>query len=510
MAKGPDKKTKPKFTIAKDTTYLTEPLDKDGYPDFLKAINDRLRQGVTPDNNANVLLWKASGPHPEGATMPAGFFKLLGIATPPDKGDYFVRLLKYLSSIDPKMKPDEKYWAMLDRIGERPWKAKDFPQVAKWLKANDKPLAHVVEASKRTHHYLPLLPTETADKQPTGLVGVLLPSVQCNREFATTLVIRAMMHLGEGRVEEAWQDLLACHRLGRLVARGGCLIEHLVGVAIDNLASQADLTFLDSAKLDAKQAMKCLQDLQKLPPKTRLSDFVDTYERFMFLDAILLVDRRGTQCIAEFAGVNRDLFAQALDPKANPVLYDIDWDPALRSANRFYDRCAAAMRVQDRPTREKQLAEIANDLAKIKSDLFDLGGISALVDAKKPGERGKLLGDLMLALWGLPGLPTGKLQQTADRDEQKARNLHLAFGLAAYRSDIGKYPAKLDNLAPKYLPKIPDDLFTGKPLIYCPAADGYLLYSFGVNGIDDQGRNDEDNPPGDDLRVRMPLPPTKN
>jgi hypothetical protein len=65
---------------------------------------------------------------------------------------------------------------------------------------------------------------------------------------------------------------------------------------------------------------------------------------------------------------------------------------------------------------------------------------------------------------------------------------------------------KLEALAPKYLAEVPGDLFSGKPLIYRPSEKGYLLYSVGVNGQDDQGRSYDDDPPGDDLVVRMPLP----
>ena len=95
-AAGPDKKGKPHFTIGKDTTCVTEPVDKDGYIDFATALNKRLQQGVTPDNNANVLLWRAFGPHPEKATMPPEFFQWLGAAVPPEQGDYFVDLFRYL------------------------------------------------------------------------------------------------------------------------------------------------------------------------------------------------------------------------------------------------------------------------------------------------------------------------------------------------------------------------------------------------------------------------------
>jgi hypothetical protein len=85
----------------------------------------------------------------------------------------------------------------------------------------------------------------------------------------------------------------------------------------------------------------------------------------------------------------------------------------------------------------------------------------------------------------------------------------VAFALAAYRADHGKYPASLDELAPKYLPKVPRDLFSGGPLVYLPEGDGYLLYSFGVNGSDEDGRGRDDDPRGDDLAVRMPVPAPK-
>jgi hypothetical protein len=83
--------------------------------------------------------------------------------------------------------------------------------------------------------------------------------------------------------------------------------------------------------------------------------------------------------------------------------------------------------------------------------------------------------------------------------------LHLAIALAAYQCDNGRYGEKLDDLAPKYLASVPEDLFTGKPLVYRPLGNGYVLYSVGVNGKDEGGRSAGDDPSGDDLSVRMPL-----
>ena len=46
----------------------------------------------------------------------------------------------------------------------------------------------------------------------------MLPDIQTYREIARSLPVRAMWHAGEGRPKEAWQDLLAVHRLANLCA----------------------------------------------------------------------------------------------------------------------------------------------------------------------------------------------------------------------------------------------------------------------------------------------------
>ena len=76
----------------------------------------------------------------------------------------------------------------------------------------------------------------------------------------------------------------------------------------------------------------------------------------------------------------------------------------------------------------------------------------------------------------------------------------LAFALAAYRADHGKYPAELASLLPKYMAAVPADRFTGKPLKYKLTKSGYLLYSVGRNGNDDGGKRRGADP--DDIAVR--------
>ncbi len=314
-----------------------------------------------------------------------------------------------------------------------------------------------------------------------------------------------MLRIGEGRFDDAWRDLIACHRLGRLVGRGGTLIEALVGIAIDAIASRADLVFLDSAGLDSRRIMACLDDLRKLPPLPRMADKVDLCERFMFLDIVMMVDRGGTKYLE---GLGFGTSPRIPDALSKLLLSAIDWDPALRNGNRCYDRMVKAMRIADRATRAERLEEIDEELKALKKSTAEMvqNPLKILL-AKDTGKAlGETVGNLMISLL-VPAVR--KVQYAADRAGQVQDNLHLAFALAAYRRDHGRYPEKLAALAPKYLPKVPADIFAGRALTYRPQPNGYLLYSVGVNGIDEEGRSFDDEPRGDDLTVRMPPPEPK-
>ncbi len=85
------------------------------------------------------------------------------------------------------------------------------------------------------------------------------------------------------------------------------------------------------------------------------------------------------------------------------------------------------------------------------------------------------------ALWGAVDVE--------DRWSMEWQLTELAFALAAYHADHRTYPAKLADLKPKYMKKIPTDMFNGEAdLHYTRRGDGYRLYSVGPNGIDNGGR----------------------
>lgn len=244
-----------------------------------------------------------------------------------------------------------------------------------------------------------------------------------------------------------------------------------------------------------------MRDLEALPLIAPVADKIDLTERIMTLDGLIMVNRHGFRHLDAVLGDPR---VKIPDAFAQRILETVDWDATLRTTNRWYDRLAEGMRIKNRAAREKQLDGIDQELSTLKAKLENPAALARLfLDAKATAaDRGKLVGDGLVTLL-IPAVREG--QRASDRSEQTQRNLHVAFALVAYQRAHGSYPKQLDALAPKYLKQVPLDLFSGKALIYRPAAKGFLLYSVGPNGQDDGGRSYDDDPAGDDLRVRLPL-----
>ena len=222
-------------TISKETTYITEPLRKDGFPDYVAVLNRKCSEGVTPENNSAVLFWKVVGPSSIYSDDREKYFQVLGIPSLPEKGDYFVDLEKYLAqqkgdgnndNAKTEEKARDEAYNLIDPALKRPWSKEEFPALAAWLATNEKPLSLLAEASKRPRRYDPLV---SGEKIP--LIAVMQPSLDAFHvagDIASALVARAMLRLESGEFDESWEDLLTCHRHVRLVGQGPTGIDAVV------------------------------------------------------------------------------------------------------------------------------------------------------------------------------------------------------------------------------------------------------------------------------------------
>jgi len=493
-------------TISRETTYITQPLRKDGYVNYVAALNQRIGAGVTPANNAAVLFLKAMGPDQILPQFRAEYCRLLEIEPLPAKGDYYIPANICVKTVSNAARPvppqgEEKeqdvYTTQVTPAMKRPWSRNVFPALVGWLAANEKPLALLVEASKRPRRYDPLIPENGC------VISTLLPMLNQHREAARALTVRAMLRAGDGKPDEAWQDLLACHRLARLAGQGPTLIDALVAIALDGLACRGDQGLLQTP-LTAAQIARMRADLDHLPPLPRMVDKIDVAERFMFLDSVAMVARDGFHHLGDLTGGKNDGFFESMfDAMARMA---VDWDRVLRIGNFWYDRTAEACGKPTRTEREAALGKIDKDLRKLAAEAKDWRSQGlAMLGSPRSAVSGRI-GNIFVSLL-LPAV--GKTVIAEDRATVQFDLTRLAFALAAYRADHGAYPARLAELAPHYVATIPNDLFNASDLHYRPEGSGFLLYSVGPNGKDDGGKGYDENSQGqgwDDITVRIASP----
>lgn len=529
----PVKKLPVRVTISKETTYITEPLRPDGYPDYVAELNRRFSDGVTPENNAVVLFWKALGPRLISEKYRNRHFQMLGIPPLPEKGNYFVSLDDYaklhkdakrFKAAESIMRTDvhDPLRTDLEAALKRPWSKEEFPLLADWLATNEAPMSLLVDASKRSRCYDAMI-SENYSLVDGSIVGdnsvlnIILALLDCHENVFMPLTARAMQRIREGKLDAAWEDLLACHRLARLMGQEACPVYVHVAFRMDRIADMGDIALVQSSELTRTQIERMRHDRVRLPPMPKLADKINLCERFTFLDSMMLVAKKG---LNELFRVG--LLVRKLDDSDRGMpspcegwhkwVCDalgrllIDWDSVLRIGNFWYDKEVAACRRPTQRERRASLVAIDNEIGRLFCSVKHpfSSAVSTLLDPFRSMSR--WTGYASVGMF-LPAFRTGQLTKEEDTWMMQSELTNAAIALAAYRADHGTYPATLAGLVPKYVAEMPKDIFNDADLHYRQEGGGYLLYGVGWNGEDNGGNTPYypgDHPDWDDLAIRMP------
>ena len=136
------------------------------------------------------------------------------------------------------------------RAGRRPFTESNFPQLARWLGENNRALELLVEASRQSRFYCPVVHRDPAKSgsmlQLTGMLFSLPP-----RRTIQALQYRAMYRLGKGQTDAACANLLACRRLARLYAQMPFAVDLCACKAADWWLTYCDAAVLQQGKLAA-------------------------------------------------------------------------------------------------------------------------------------------------------------------------------------------------------------------------------------------------------------------
>ena len=141
--------------VSPETTYLTEPLDEDGLPNYVEHLGEQMMQGVTPENNGAVPFWQAAGSKRISPEQRTWYFAKLGMPVPKEREPafdiYFVAAQEILATREP---PEDVY-AVAGDLLSRPWRRSELPELAQWLDAHADDFTLLEQAASRDRFACP-------------------------------------------------------------------------------------------------------------------------------------------------------------------------------------------------------------------------------------------------------------------------------------------------------------------------------------------------------------------
>ena len=285
--------------------------------------------------------------------------------------------------------------------------------------------------------------------------AAVLPHLSTMKNAATLFALSSAQRLSKGDTTGAWQDTLNGIRLGEQLRTEPFLISQLVRIAILEINFQTYWEGQVNHQWSAEQLTAFQETFQSIDLLAGMESAIRA-ERNMINHWLPSVAQGGTQTQG-FDELNSSLdyfpafFFYGNQYQINRILTEI---------------ILSGIDVSNHRLNVHQFKKMEEEILDLKSSFLPFRHA--------------------IALMMLPGLDKYalKVSQTQAALDQSA----IVAALERYRLAEGSYPKKLAALRPKFIAKIPGDLFHEQGLVYRINEDNsFTLYSTGYNGTDDGG-----------------------
>ncbi len=338
-------------------------------------------------------------------------------------------------------------------------------------------LAAAAAVLAKLKEYAPVLDEfRTASRRPysrfnlcydaENCAGILLPHLAVIKKSGRVLALRASAELTLGQPDVALADLDLALYLASTVRNEPFLISHLVRCAMIQLALQpvweglADHQWTDAQVATLQQQLAGLDFLADDATAMRGEQAAG--------NSVIAYARQNPRQLDYFVGEDQAAYNEAA---VIALFMPRGWF-YLEQVN--YNRCFDAFVRQgvDLGARRVNPEQLQQNEEAIEQTLR--GGISLL------------FGHRVMSAMLIPAIPPA--HQKFAFTQTMVDEAVLACGLERFRLANGRYPDSLAELTPRFVGKLPHDLFTGEPLKYRRTDDGrFVLYSVGWDGKDDGG-----------------------
>jgi hypothetical protein len=314
-----------------------------------------------------------------------------------------------------------------------------------------------------------------------NLFATLLPHVEPIRTVAELIAMDVLLRIHDGDVAGALWSWRALLNTGRSLGDEPLLISQLVRIAVvfravetlERVLAQSTLPEDELATLSV-----LIQAEEEGAPK--------------LLYQVTRAERAALARTLELAG-NGEIDLQQLEggrPGGSGVIEQaLSW-PVIQPLIRYGE--APTLELMTRYLKDLSLppAERRAALAKVDQELKQMKA-----DFHKHAH-------MLPAMLLLPAL--SRVVEAFDRYQAVLRCALVALALERYRLANGRWPDTLEALSPVYLSKVPADPFSSGTLRYLRLKKNVVVYSVGVDGVDDGGAIDwTSTKSGTDLGFRL-------
>jgi hypothetical protein len=449
----------PALRIHEDVTRITGPLDAEGYIDFEAALNERLSAGVTPDNNAAVPLWQAIGPKPSGnCTLHPDFWVALGIEPPPEEGKYFQDYSSWEKHRQGLTESSKEISQISWKLFNWEWYRDDEENLSRWLVAQSEAFEKLRQASLKPKYYSPVISRDSTTGHKNLLaLAPLACSYSIQHIVHEALLIRALFSIKRQDYERAWEDVMTCQRLARLLSQG-VRMEWITGSRIHCWSAIVLAEILHSAPWSETKLSSKLEEWEKLPS---WKPFIEAIERDQLIDlSCLEATRKNGQLLQQIS-----LAYTGHSYKRKVLTHHTDWNSVYTSIRQFHKKWTELYKRQEtelRPIIENMQSELKEQLTTLPS----LGHFDEYVPPLLTDQQ-------LVAIFAHLMFPSIEEHLWNDGTRIMYEDLiRTSFALTIYRHGHGQYPESLDKLQ---LKKVPLDPKTKQPITYRRDESGYSV-----------------------------------
>ena len=346
-----------------------------------------------------------------------------------------------------------------EKILEHGW-SHASADVRKWLDDNQPALAEWRKGTERT---------QAVVIQPKDFrFDSLLEVIQEAREFTRLAMLQAERCAHDGDLEAAWGWLLAAVRASRHVEQNGCLMQRLIGMAAFYHAGEGIKRWAAQPAVTAELLRKALADFREADQMTPANSVAMKVEYLVLTNTL-----KDAKTLQDVLG---DDITCPIELRS-PMLF-VMGEPEL-SLNAFQHVFANLLSEIDKPKRDR--APMAGGVF----NLYDLPpGAARCLPAR---ELDKIVESAVLARLTLPAFQ--QADDAMQREAARRAAVPLMLACQIHLRLHGEWPAKVEDLVPDILPELPADPLgkAGELMRLKRDGDDLVIYSVGVNGLDDGG-----------------------